>query len=378
MDEKMDDGLKIQHMNAPPSPDSLHVGHHEYKQSNSSAGTTIPYPDGQIHDADVKGSPVPYAEHGVLIDRTRTGLKKKPLNSGLRWPRIRRIFREPFSEFMGTFILIMFGDGVVAQVVLSNGTKGDYQSISWGWGIGVMLGVYASGISGAHINPAVTFANCLYRKFPWRKFPIYMLAQVLGAMCAAAVVYGNYKSAIDTFEGGAGIRTVPGYSPNASAGIFCTYPAAFMSNTGQFFSEFIASTLLMFCIYALKDDGNIGAGNLTPLGLFFIIFGIGACFGWETGYAINLARDFGPRLVSYMIGYGPDVWRAGNYYFWVPMVAPFFGCAFGGFLYDLLLFTGESPINTPYLGLYRFIPGMRHMYDGVSFNPEDVKEDDPV
>ena len=184
-------------------------------------------------------------------------------------------------------------------------------------GIGVMLGVYASGISGAHINPAVTFANCLYRKFPWRKFPVYMLAQVLGAMCAAAVVYGNYKSAIDTFEGGAGIRTVPGYSENASAGIFCTYPAAFMSNTGQFFSEFIASTLLMFCIYALKDDGNIGAGNLTPLGLFFIIFGIGACFGWETGYAINLARDFGPRLVSYMIGYGPDVWRAGNYYFWV-------------------------------------------------------------
>lgn len=378
MAEKMDDSIKIQHMNAPPSPDFQHAAQHEYKQSNSSGGTTIPYPDGHIHDTDIKGSPVPYAEHGALIDRTRTGLKKKPLNGGLRWPRIRRLFREPFSEFLGTFILIMFGDGVVAQVVLSNGTKGNYQSISWGWGIGVMLGVYASGISGAHINPAVTFANCLFRKFPWRKFPIYMLAQILGAMSAAAVVYGNYKSAIDTFEGGAGIRTVPGYSENASAGIFCTYPAAFMSNTGQFFSEFIASTLLMFCIYALKDDGNIGAGNLTPLGLFFIIFGIGACFGWETGYAINLARDFGPRLVSYMIGYGPDVWRAGNYYFWVPMVAPFFGCAFGGFLYDLLLFTGESPINTPYLGLYRFIPGMRHEYDGVSWNPEDVKEDDPV
>lgn len=124
-----------------------------------------------------------------------------------------------------------------------------------------------------------------------------MLAQVLGAMCAAAVVYGNYKSAIDTFEGGAGIRTVPGYSETATAGIFCTYPQPFMSKTGQFFSEFIASTLLMFLIYALKDDGNIGAGPLTPLGLFFIIFGIGCAWGWETGYAINLARDFGPRLV---------------------------------------------------------------------------------
>jgi aquaglyceroporin related protein, other eukaryote len=164
----------------------------------------------------------------------------------------------------------------------------------------------------------------------------------------------------------------------------------------------------MFLIYALKDDGNIGAGKLTPLGLFFVIFGIGACWGWETGYAINLARDFGPRLVSYMVGYGPNVWRAGNYYFWVsssvvdsrailsvfqvPMVAPFCGCTFGGFLYDLLLFTGESPINTPYLGLYRFIPGMRHMYesldksidllltyaryDDVSFNEEDIIKDE--
>ena len=210
----------------------------------------------------------------------------------------------------------MFGDGVVAQVVLSKGEKGDYQSISWGWGLGVMLGVYTAGISGAHLNPAVTLANCIFRKFPWRKFPIYMLAQTLGAMVASGVVYANYLSAINVYEGGPGIRTVPGYSETATAGIFCTYPAPFMSKTGQFFSEFIASTLLMFLIYALKDDGNIGAGPLTPLGLFFIIFGIGACFGWETGYAINLARDFGPRLMSYFLGYGHEVWAAGNYYFW--------------------------------------------------------------
>lgn len=378
--EKMDidDGLKIQH--ADMSPQTLH---HEHKRSDSSGGTPRASPPYNDHGALIRrvstdGTSPAYAEHGPTIDRSKTADLKKASNSGLRWPRIRRMLREPFSEFMGTFILIMFGDGVVAQVVLSNGTKGDYQSISWGWGIGVMLGVYASGISGAHINPAVTFANCLFRKFPWKRFPIYASAQVLGAFCASGVVYANYKSAIDTFEGGAGIRTVPGYSENASAGIFCTYPAAFMSNTGQFFSEFIASTLLMFLIYALKDDGNIGAGSLTPLGLFFIIFGIGACFGWETGYAINLARDFGPRLMSYFLGYGHEVWAAGNYYFWVPMIAPFFGCAFGGFLYDVLLFTGESPINTPYLGFYRFIPGMRHAYDGVSFKLEDLKEDSAV
>lgn len=218
-----------------------------------------------------------------------------------------------------------------------------------------MLGVYTSGLSGAHINPAVTFANCVFRKHPWKKFPAYALAQVLGAFCAAGVVYGNYKSAIDVFEGGPNIRTVPGYSNHSTAGIFCTYPAAFMTKTGQFFSEFIASTILMFCIYALQDNGNLGAGNLTPLGLFFVIFGIGACFGWETGYAINLARDFGPRLMSFCLGYGHNVWRAGNFYFWVPMVAPFFGCTFGGFLYDVFIFTGDSPINTPWMGLKRLI-----------------------
>ncbi|KAF2215477.1 hypothetical protein CERZMDRAFT_57026 [Cercospora zeae-maydis SCOH1-5] len=275
---------------------------------------------------------------------------------------------------MGVFILIMFGDGVVAQVVLSRGEKGDYQSISWGWGIGVMLGVYSSGISGGHINPAVTLANCVFRGFPWKKFPVYLLAQTLGAMTAAAVVYANYKSAIDNFEGGAGIRTVTG--ENASAGVFCTYPAPFMTRTGMFFSEFIASTLLMFLIYAIKDDHNIGAKNLTPLALFFIIFGIGACFGWETGYAINLARDFGPRLVSYMIGYGTEVWSAGGYYFWIPMVSPFLGCLFGGFLYDVLLFTGQSPINTPYWGLYRVVPSLRRKYAGTRWDEESLKSDD--
>merc|ERR1711939_263137 len=327
----------------PPSPPTQQIEHSHHQHH-----------DRQYRDTTVDGQPA-YEEHGALIDHKISREEKVQAQPDLRWSRFRHYMREPFSEFFGVFILILFGDGVVAQVILSNFERGDYQSISWGWGLGVMLGVYASGISGAHINPAVTFANCIFRRFPWRKFPVYMLAQTLGAMCAAAVVYGNYKSAIDTYEGGAGIRTVPGYSDHASAGIFCTYPAPFMTRTGMFFSEFIASTILMFMIYALKDDGNLGAGPLVPLGLFFVIFGIGACFGWETGYAINFARDFGPRLVSYMIGYGPEVWRAGGYYFWIPMVAPFCGCSFGGWLYDMFLYTGESPINTEAAGLARLL-----------------------
>ncbi|CEO60935.1 Putative Glycerol uptake facilitator and related permeases [Penicillium brasilianum] len=296
------------------------------------------------------------SKHDASINEVSAGIDSIPSEPSLLWYKIRTYGQDAFSEFFGTMILILFGDGVVAQVLLSRGQKGDYQSISWGWGLGVMLGVYVSGSSGAHINPAVTFANCIYRGFPWRKFPIYMLAQLLGAICGAAIVYGNYKSAIDAYEGGPHIRTVPGYSPTATAGVFCTYPAEFMTKTGQFFSEFLASAVLMFMIFALKDDGNLGAGKLMPLALFFVIFGIGACFGWETGYAINLARDFGPRLTSYMLGYGHEVWAAGNYYFWVPMVAPFLGCTFGGWIYDVFLYTGQnSPVNTPWLGIKRLL-----------------------
>ncbi|KAH8169423.1 major intrinsic protein [Sarocladium implicatum] len=317
-------------MSHQPSQDSI-------SESSVSKGPAVPKVDqgGSVrHEEPSPTDHYPYAEEAP------------------RWVRIRETMQDAFSEFMGTMVLILFGDGVVAQVVLSKEVKGSYQSISWGWGIGVMLGVYVSGKSGGHINPAVTFTNCVFRGHPWRKFPIYAIAQVLGAMAGAAIVYGNYKSAIDMFEGGAGIRTVSG--PTATAGVFCTYPAEFMTRTGMFFSEVIASAILMMCIYAMADDNNIGAGKMMPLGLFFLIFGIGACFGWETGYAINLARDFGPRLVSYMIGYGSEVWSFGGYYFWIPMVAPFFGCMLGAFLYDLFIYTGaDSPINEPMLGLRR-------------------------
>ncbi|CAK7272665.1 glycerol channel [Sporothrix epigloea] len=271
----------------------------------------------------------------------------------LVWSRCRTHAQDFFSEFLGTMTLLLFGDGVVAQVVLSGGKKGDYQSISWGWGIGVMLGVYVAGKSGGHLNPAVTLANCVFRGHPWKKFPVYFMGQLLGAMTGAAIVYANYRSAINMFEGGGDIRTVVG--DTATAGVFCTYPAPFMTRTGMAFSEFIASTILQFVIFALTDANNIGAGPLTPLCLFFLIFGIGACFGWETGYAINLARDFGPRLVSYMIGYGHEVWSFGGYYFWIPMVMPFLGCLFGGFLYDTFIYTGPSPMNTPWLGLKRLV-----------------------
>lgn len=289
------------------------------------------------------------------------------------WPRIRHYIREPLAEFLGTMILILFGDGVVAQVVLSKNTKGDYQSISWCWGIGVMFGVYCSGgISGGHLNPAVTLANCIFRGFPWRKLPIYTFAQMLGAFCGSLIVYGNYLNAINAFEG-YGVRTVTG--DTATAGIFCTYPAEFMTRTGMVFSEIIASSLLMIGIYAINDDENLAAGNLSPIALFFLIFGIGASFGWQTGYAINPARDFGPRLASLAVGYGSEVFSAGGYYFWIPIVAPCIGCTFGGFLYDALVYTGaESPINMKYMGLHR-AHRLLHIHDKREDEEEEFQHD---
>ncbi|KAI9695523.1 MAG: hypothetical protein M1836_006440 [Candelina mexicana] len=249
------------------------------------------------------------------------------------WSQIRLVLREPFAEFWGAFILILFGDASVAQVMLTQESTvapggrgyGEYQSVTWSWAIAVMLGVYVAGGSGGHINPAVTFTNCLYRGLPWRRFPIYFLAQFLGGFCAAGVVYANYVAAIDNFEG-VGVRTVP---PHKKA----------------------------TAVFALQDISNYGTGKLLlfPLGMFFLMFAIGASLGFQTGYALSFARDFGPRLMSYMVGYGHEVWSAGGYYFWIPMVIPFLGCAFGGLLYDLFIYTGESPVKTPCICSKRFV-----------------------
>lgn len=237
--------------------------------------------------------------------------------------------------------------------------------------VAVMLGVFVAKKSGGHLNPAVTLANCVYRRFPWQRLPIYTFAQVLGAMLGALVVYLNYSSAIDVFEGGVGIRTVSNMT-TSTAGVFATYPVAFLSTRGQFFSEFLSSAILMFCLFALVDAG---VGNMLPIFLVFLIFGLGSAFGWETGYAMNLARDFGPRLMSYFVGYGSEVFTSANSYSWVcfippvdyllgtshetcgctnyghqiPMVAPFAGTLFGGLLYDVFIHTGgRSPISTPW------------------------------
>jgi MIP family channel proteins len=176
----------------------------------------------------------------------------------------RAVWREMAAEFLGTFVLIAFGCGVVAQTLLSKQAAGQYLSINLGWGLGVTLGVYvAAGVSGGHLNPAVTLTLALFRGFCWRKVLPYCLAQTAGAFAASAVVYAVYFDALRAFDGGA--RQVLG--PQGTAGIWATYPQAFLTPVwGGLVDQIAGTALLLLCVFALTDARNQPpAANLTPL-----------------------------------------------------------------------------------------------------------------
>ena len=243
--------------------------------------------------------------------------------------------REAAAEFFGTLILIAFGVGVVAQTVLSGSANGSVLSINIAWGIAVMLGIYtAGGVSGAHLNPAVTIALAVHRQFPWSKVLPYTIAQVAGAFAGAALVFVTYREAMGAFDGGT--RLVEGAT--ATAGIFATYPQPYLSIAGGFVDQVVGTMLLMAGVMAVTDQKNVAppAWLTGPL-VGVLVVGIGMAFGFNAGYAINPARDFGPRLFTFVAGWGSNVFSAGNGWWWVPIVAPIVGAILGAFLYDLFV-----------------------------------------
>src|SRR5216684_124923 len=259
---------------------------------------------------------------------------------------------EMIGEFFGTMTLILFGDGVVATVFLygnlgPNGGASPF-AVEWiviilGWGLAVMLGIYVAGaISGAHINPAVTLGLAATGRHPWGKVLPYWLAQILGAFVAGGILYFVYQGALvhalalnhltigdiaqgPTFGG-------PGYGF-----VFYTGHRAFVGTFGAFGDEFLGTALLLFLILTIVDARNQPVqANLNPLIIGFLIVAIGASFGLNTGYAINPARDFGPRLWIAIVSGGASL-SADNFYFWIPIVAPLAGGAVGAFIYDFTL-----------------------------------------
>lgn len=272
------------------------------------------------------------------------------------------LWGELSAEFFGTFVLICFGDGVVAMAVAalnSSGraassttiflASGDWLLITFGWAFAVMLGVYvAGGVSGAHINPAVTLALAVRRRFPWKHVVPYVIAQVIGAFVAAALVYWVYGSAISAYDSAAHLIPSAG-NALASYSIFATFPASYFHGTlgGPFVDEAVGTAFLLIGVLAVTDARNLAPiSNIGPLIIGWIVFAIGTSFGANSGYAINPARDFGPRLFAFFAGWGkvalPGTFNNGagfsfSNYFWIPIVAPLFGGVIGALAYDFFI-----------------------------------------
>lgn len=270
-----------------------------------------------------------------------------------RWRWQQSVLGEHVAEFLGTFIIILLGNGVVAMAVAALNqsgrgklifeASGDWLLIAWGWGFAVCFAVYvAGGVSGAHLNPAVSVALAWRRGFPWSKVPGYVAAQVLGAFAGAAVVYANYRYAIVSYETANDIVR-DADSGAGTFGIFGTFPAPYYENWfGPFLDQVIGTAILVAFILAVTDEYNAAVkANLAPLIIGFIVVAVGISFGANAGYAINPARDFGPRMFAWFAGWGENA-MPGNYgnvntYFWIPILGPIVGAGVGAAIYDFLI-----------------------------------------
>ncbi len=234
---------------------------------------------------------------------------------------------ELLAEFLGTMILILFGNGVVAMDVLFN--KGGFTNITIAWGLGVTMGIYIAGkTTGAHLNPAVTLTVAVFRGFSWKKVLPYMLVQTAGAFVAAAIVFWNYHPQF--------LKIDPGL--DHTAGIFTTFPAFPQQPMAGFLDQTIGTALLLLLIFAITDERNTPPGaNMTPLMVGLVVVVIGMAFGGMHGYAINPARDFGPRLLTVAAGFKNNGLTDGAATFWVPIVGPLLGGLIGGGVYDALI-----------------------------------------
>lgn len=243
------------------------------------------------------------------------------------------------AEFLGTATIIFFGAGCVAAMKLAGASFGQWE-ISIIWGIAVSMAVYLSaGISGAHLNPAVTVALWLFANFEGRKVIPYTLAQVAGAFCSAALVYGLYYNLFLDYE--QTHQMVRGSVESLDlAGIFSTYPNPHIGVGQAFLVEMVITAVMMGLIMALTDDGNgLPRGPMAPLLIGLLIAVIGGAMGPLTGFALNPARDFGPKLFAWVAGWGNVSFTGARDipYFLVPIFGPLVGASLGAFGYRALI-----------------------------------------
>jgi glycerol uptake facilitator protein len=257
-------------------------------------------------------------------------------------PMERRIMRqkigELISEALAMFIIIAFGDSVACMYVLYDPSP--YQNAYWGvciaWGLAVTIAIYATGsISGTHANPAVTLALALFRGFSWKKVIPYWVAQVIGAFLGAAIVYALFGPVIDHFNATHNLTREAG----GAAGVFFTHPGLAITPMHALSDQIILTAFLLFGIFAITEQYNEMApgANSGALIIGLLVATIGACMGYLEAWAINPARDFGPRLFAYLAGWGPSALPSPDNYWWIPIVGPLIGGTVGGAAYQLLV-----------------------------------------
>ena len=239
------------------------------------------------------------------------------------------LFTKCVFEWLGTLVLILLGDGVCAGNSLNKtkGQGGGWVVITLAWGLAVMCGVFIAGpYSGAHLNPAVTLGLAVAGKFAWAEVCPYIVAQMLGGFCGAVLVWLFYKDHYDATPDG-----------DTKLGTFCTMPAI-PNKARNFFCEFVGTWLLVFVILMFATKENTPAVGMGSLGAFpgtALIRAIGMSLGGTTGYAINPARDFGPRCAHALLPM-KDKRDSGWGYSWIPVLAPVCGGAFAALTFILL------------------------------------------
>ncbi len=254
---------------------------------------------------------------------------------------------ELLAEYLGTMVLLAFGAGSVAVAVvgltMSGRTlvifqgAGGWLLITWGWAIAVVMAIYvAGGVTGAHINPAVTLAMAIRGSLPWKKVVPYWIAQTLGAFTGAAIVYVDYYKAINAWNLAHHVISRAASGGLTTFSIFATFPAAYYHSNmfGPFLDQVIATFFLILFVLAITDSKNLAVqGNVGPFMIGLAVFAIGNSFGVGSGYAINPARDFGPRLFTWLAGWGPNAFPGPFGYWWVPILGPLVGAVIAVLVY---------------------------------------------
>ncbi|CAJ0591661.1 unnamed protein product [Cylicocyclus nassatus] len=280
-----------------------------------------------------KGPERPDENHGA----SRTNLKEETLMERLRrqFHIENQLFREILAEFFCTAFLLFWGDSTVAQFVISRRQTDEWTSLAISWGVGLWLAVQmAIRISGAHLNPAVSFFLFTQKKISFAKFLIFSIVQIAGGFVGALGVFVMYYEGISDYD--QGVRQVTG--PMATAGIFSTYPKPYLTVVGGMIDQIFGTVMLCMGVATIVDKRNGIPQFLQPGCIGFLLVGIGMAFGHNSGYAINPARDLGPRLFTLCAGYGWEVFSYRDYrWFWIPIVGPMIGAVIGAWLYEFLI-----------------------------------------